>query len=611
MKRASGRRAPNIASGINGNWRWHTTNVVPLKDRSGRIAGFQGTSRDITIRKQSEVELSAQSRMRQLLLDVSSTYINLPSDEFETAIQDSLRHLASHIDADRGYIFRYDFDRGICTNTHEWCGEGFPPQIDELQVVPLNDATDWVKTHRRGEAICIPDVPALPQGVLRDKLEPQGIKSLISIPLMSGRDCIGFIGFESVLRHHAYSDSERDLLTVFGRLLVNIHLRRQAEESMKKSEKKHRLLIENSYDIIYTLSADGLLNFVSPAWTDLLGHPVSLVAGRHFREFLHPDDLAKYEIFLRSVIETGQRYEGITYRLRHLDGTWRWHTSNGIAIEDESGAIIGFQGIARDVTAQKQAEEELRTEKARLLAITESAHDAILMINPEGDVSFWNPAAERIFGYASDEAIGQNLHLLLAPQSYHASHQEAFGRFRTTGQGAAVGKTLELEARHKEGREIPVELSLSALELPNGWNAVGIMRDITARKQSEAAVRDSQRRLEDIIEFLPDATMVIDREGRVIAWNRAIETLTGVRKEDIIGKGNYEYALPFYGERRPVLIDLALHPRPEMEPAYLGIYRREGVLFGESYTPSLPGGNLYLSGRPPSRGTQRVRSLPP
>ena len=452
---------------INGDWRWHTTNVVPLTDETGKIEGFQGTSRDITARKEAEDELHAQSRLRQLLLEVTSTYIGLSAEEIDPAIQDSLRELAFHVDADRGYVFEYDFDRGTCTNTHEWCGEGISPQINALKAVPMELMPEWVETHRRGEAVYIPDVPSLPPGGMRDVLEPQDIKSLIAVPLMSGRKCLGFIGFDSVLRHHAYTDSEQYLLTVFGRQLVSVYLRRQAEEGLKKSEEQHRLLIENSYDIIYTLSADGLLNFVSPAWTDLLGHPVSLVAGMHFREFLHPDDLSKYEIFLRSVIETGQRYEGITYRLRHLDGSWRWHTSNGIAIKDESGAVVGFQGIARDVTLQKEAEE---------------------------------------------------------------------------------------------------------------------------------AIRDAQQRLEDIIEFLPDATLVIDREGRVIAWNRAIEALTGVRKEDILGRGDYEYALPFYGERRPILVDLALHPLPEMELAYIGVHRKEGVLFGESYTPNLPGGNLYLSG---------------
>ena len=75
----------------------------------------------------------------------------------------------------------------------------------------------------------------------------------------------------------------------------------------------------------------------------------------------------------------------------------------------------------------------------------------------------------------------------------------------------------------------------------------------------------TQRRLTDIINFLPDATLVIDGEGHVIAWNRAIEEMTGIPAEEMLGKGDYEYAIPFYGERRPILVDLVFRPREELE----------------------------------------------
>ncbi|MCX6690553.1 MAG: PAS domain-containing protein [Methanoregula sp.] len=81
-------------------------------------------------------------------------------------------------------------------------------------------------------------------------------------------------------------------------------------------------------------------------------------------------------------------------------------------------------------------------------------------------------------------------------------------------------------------------------------------RDITEQKQAEKALQDSERRFADIISFIPDATVAIDREGKIIAWNRAIEEMTGVKAADIIGKGDYEYSLAFYGHRRPILIDL-------------------------------------------------------
>jgi len=119
-------------------------------------------------------------------------------------------------------------------------------------------------------------------------------------------------------------------------------------------------------------------------------------------------------------------------------------------------------------------------------------------------------------------------------------------------------------------------------------------RYILERKKTEEELYESRRRLEDIIEFLPDATLVIDREGKVIAWNRAIETLTGVSKDQMLGKGDYEYATPFYGERRPILIDYALHPEMELEHDYTAFQRVGNVLFGEAYTPGIPPGDFHV-----------------
>jgi len=109
-----------------------------------------------------------------------------------------------------------------------------------------------------------------------------------------------------------------------------------------------------------------------------------------------------------------------------------------------------------------------------------------------------------------------------------------------------------------------------------------LQQEMTIRKQTEAALRESERRMSDIIDFIPDATFAIDLEGKVIAWNRAMEEMTGVKAEDMLGKGDYEYALPFYGVRRPKLIDLIFRPDEEIEKQYLSVKRRSGALLAEA-----------------------------
>jgi PAS domain S-box-containing protein len=107
-------------------------------------------------------------------------------------------------------------------------------------------------------------------------------------------------------------------------------------------------------------------------------------------------------------------------------------------------------------------------------------------------------------------------------------------------------------------------------------------------------IKNSEQRLADIINFLPDATFVISNEGQVIAWNHAIEVLTGVKAEEILGKGNHEYALPFYGNRRPILIDLVLKPVDEAERAYYAFQREGAAVVAEIFIPSFKPGGIYL-----------------
>ena len=139
--------------------------------------------------------------------------------------------------------------------------------------------------------------------------------------------------------------------------------------------------------------------------------------------------------------------------------------------------------------AQAAMAQELLESQANLRAITASAQDAIMMMDEHGRLTFWNQAAERIFGYSNAEAIGANLHVLIAPQRFHEAHHAAFPEFLRTGRGAAIGQTIELQGLRKEGHEITVSLSLSAVQVRGVWHAVGILRDISEQKAAENAMK--------------------------------------------------------------------------------------------------------------------------
>lgn len=136
-------------------------------------------------------------------------------------------------------------------------------------------------------------------------------------------------------------------------------------------------------------------------------------------------------------------------------------------------------------------------------------------------------------------------------------------------------------------------ITLYFINSKNKW----LRREIAVRKRIEKDLLDAKRRLKDILQFLPDPTWVIDTEGRVIFWNQAMERLTGVQAAKILGKGEYEYSLAVYGERRPSLIDLVLKGDDHWESQYLSLEEIDGVLtISESFHPNLGNGGVYLSG---------------
>ncbi len=150
--------------------------------------------------------------------------------------------------------------------------------------------------------------------------------------------------------------------------------RKKAERALSDSERKFRSLVENANDLIYMLTPDGIMSYVSPNWPEILGQEVSEVLGKSFAPLIHPDDRQACFDFLASVVETGEKQSGIEYRVRHKDGSWRWHTSNASCLKDADGKVEWFLGIARDITEKKEAQRaleealrELRTTQAQLV----------------------------------------------------------------------------------------------------------------------------------------------------------------------------------------------------------------------------------------------------
>ena len=190
--------------------------------------------------------IDQQYKLQQLLISISTEYINADLTDIDGLIDQSLKQMGEFVEADRSYIFSYDLVKMNCSNTYEWCAEGIEPEIQNLQEIPIEYIPQWLEAHEKGEAFYVQDVSLLPNDGefgLKAILEPQGIKSLIAIPMKKEGQLIGFVGFDSVKKIFNYSENEKNILFVFANMLVNVRQRKENEEHIKEQkERKEKLL---------------------------------------------------------------------------------------------------------------------------------------------------------------------------------------------------------------------------------------------------------------------------------------------------------------------------------------------------------------------------------
>jgi two-component system, cell cycle sensor histidine kinase and response regulator CckA len=351
----------------------------------------------------------------------------------------------------------------------------------------------------------------------------------------------------------------------------------QAAEALRASEEKYRQIFDNALEGIFQTTPDGRLISANQALARIFGYgspeemvnQVTDIASQIYARGEEREDIKKR-------VEDADPLMNQEVEFRGKDGTPIWVSINAHAVPDENGKVLYYEGTAEDITARKRAEEALRESEERYRSVFNNAAVGITLKSPDGTFLEVNQAVADILGYDRSELVGMSARDVTYPDDVRVSR-----KMHTAVQRGGID-TYRIEKRclSKDGRLVWVDTSVTALRDTHGKlrATVDIIADTTDRKNAEEALRESEERLSQIINFLPDATFAIDREGRVIAWNRAIEEMTGVSAGEMIGMGNYEYALPFYGTRRPILVDLVLKPDEGIRQSYSSFRADNNIL---------------------------------
>ncbi len=284
-------------------------------------------------------------------------------------------------------------------------------------------------------------------------------------------------------------DEQGEVVAIDG-VIEDISQRKQAEKALRESEERFRSLSRNAPDIIYTLGRDGAFTYVNPAWQRILGHEAQEVLGRYFVDFARPDD---YRFYVDAFKHVRDRKETIrfTKSLLGKDGREVILDMSAAPNLDSRGRVIGLVGMLKDVTEAKRIERALSESEARYRAAMEGSPDPVVIYDMQGRVEYVNPAFTRVFGWTLEELAGKRLDFV---------PPEEWERTKEVIKLVAAGETcLDFETRRytKDGRILDISIS-SACYRTDGvtpTKSVVTLRDITQRKQAQAALLKSQASL--------------------------------------------------------------------------------------------------------------------
>ena len=288
-------------------------------------------------------------------------------------------------------------------------------------------------------------------------------------------------------------DAEGNTISLIG-TIQDITERKHAEEALLMSEERFRSFVENANDIIYSLAFDGTFLYVSPNWTEILGHDVREVVGQSIMSFVHPEDIPKCFSLIKQVTTTGEKLKGVDYRIKHKDNNWHWHMSNVSPIRNAAGQIFSLMGIGRDITESKQTEKALQKSEEKYRNIFNNSIEAIFQTTLSGQLQIINPAFARLFGYESpDEMIAKVTNI--KKQLY--ANPEDRARFVELLRKNGLLYDFEVQFKRKDGSLfwVSVNSRLVKNEVGTPLYLEGTFIDITKRKQAEEVIITSEARL--------------------------------------------------------------------------------------------------------------------
>ncbi|HED23834.1 MAG TPA: PAS domain S-box protein, partial [Firmicutes bacterium] len=316
--------------------------------------------RDITDRRSVEEDLQYQLRFQKMVAEVSSGFVSMPVTEFDNRILLALKLSGLFFNADRCYIFRFSSDNLVMNVTHEWCAEGIESQKERNQDFPVANTPWWVEQMFSKDYVYVPDVEAMPPEAALDRedFRTEGIKSMLTLPMIKEGRVIGFLGLDAVRKKRHWTERQIALLRVVTEIIGAVIINYEMEEALRDSEERYREILATIEEGYYEADLAGNLTYVNEAaCRHFGGYRREELIGKSYKEiYENPDEAFKvfHQVFL-----TGRPERGLIMRMIRRDGSVSFGEISISLIRDKQGYVTGFKGIGKDVTERIEHEKRL------------------------------------------------------------------------------------------------------------------------------------------------------------------------------------------------------------------------------------------------------------
>ena len=291
------------------------------------------------------------------------------------------------------------------------------------------------------------------------------------------------------LNNKSYAELNKELINNIDSFISTKKNLEEKEKILKYNNKNFTQLLNTFSDGLYINDEEYNITYLNEPLSNKLGK--NKIGEKCYKAIYNLEKKCSWCVY-----EELKTKINIEYEHKFKD---KYYNVRNVILDDKSKLTVFY-----DITHNKKIEKALKDSEEKFRKITNSSNDAIILIDNNEKIAMWNIAAYRIFGYSEEEVLGKNLHDILPPMKHRDKAHSAFALFRKSGKGNIINRKVELIGLKKDGTTFPLELSLSAIKIDNKWNAAGMVRDITVRKEYEKAFADSKNKIEEVHKQLTD-----------------------------------------------------------------------------------------------------------